>query len=812
VATALTEPPRLAAPRARRPRTAWDALAAHPDVVTTLLVAGLLCFATFHAKGGLKLESMTTVEIVVTLVAGAIAAGVAISWRGSGRAYGVWAVSLLAALAALTGLSVVWSVTPDASWEDASRMLAYAAVFGASVALVRVAPGRWAGVLGGVTLASVVVCAYALLTKVFPGSLSPSNTYARLEEPFGYWNAVGLTAAMGAIGCMWLAARRTGHALLSALAYPAMGLLLLVLALAYSRGALAALALAAVLWLCVVPLRLRGAAVLLAGAVGAGAVAAYAFSTHALSAEGVELAQRTTAGHRLGALAAVMLVALTIVGVGIGFRSATHPPSKLARSRAGVVLVALVLAAVIAFAGALAHSHRGFTGSISHAVNALTDPNAKTPPNTPGRLTAVASVRARYWKEAIEVFDAHPVAGAGAMGYQTARLRYRKAPLVVAHAHGFVVQTLADLGLVGLALVLGLFLCWAAAAGRATHPLNRSWTPWKAWRDPRSGPRPGWHALGPRPYSPERVALLTMLCVVACFGAHSLIDWTWYVPGDAIAALICAGWLAGRGPLPGFAGAEEPTSRVRASAPRSLAEIGYPRLATAAVALAAALLAAWSQWQPQRSEDARQLALERLGHDPRGALAAARDAVSRDPLSPLAAITLAEIEQATGSPALARARLQKLVREQPSNPATWLALGRYDLAHDPRMALPAMNAAIYLNPESIAPELLSPARADREAVEIYNEYIQALRASRAVTTAPSSGGTVATGPSIRHVKAVRRRQRARRRAARAKAPTVHAVVIPARPKTTTSGATKSAPAGTFRVGQVAKEAFQHSSR
>ena len=37
------------------------------------------------------------------------------------------------------------------------------------------------------------------------------------------------------------------------------------------------------------------------------------------------------------------------------------------------------------------------------------------------------------------------------MGYQTARLRYRTAPLVVAHAHGFVVQTLADLGLVGLA-------------------------------------------------------------------------------------------------------------------------------------------------------------------------------------------------------------------------------------------------------------------------------------------------------------------------------------------------------------------------
>ena len=64
---------------------------------------------------------------------------------------------------------------------------------------------------------------------------------------------------MGAIGCMWLGARRAGHALLNALAYPAMGLMLVTLLLAYSRGALVALAIGVALWLCIVPLRLRGA-------------------------------------------------------------------------------------------------------------------------------------------------------------------------------------------------------------------------------------------------------------------------------------------------------------------------------------------------------------------------------------------------------------------------------------------------------------------------------------------------------------------------------------------------------------------------
>ena len=74
-------------------------------------------------------------------------------------------------------------------------------------------------------------------------------------------------------------------------------------------------------------------------------------------------------------------------------------------------------------------------------------------------------MRARYWKQALQVFDAHPALGAGAEGYETASLRYRTAPLEVRHAHGFVVQTLADLGVVGLALALALLVAWMAAAG-----------------------------------------------------------------------------------------------------------------------------------------------------------------------------------------------------------------------------------------------------------------------------------------------------------------------------------------------------------
>jgi O-antigen ligase len=560
---------------------------------------------------------------------------------------------------------------------------------------------------------------------------------------------------------MWLGARRAGHAVLNALAYPAMGVLLLTLALAYSRGALAALVIGLVLWFSIVPLRVRSAAVLIPGLLAAGAVAAWDFSKHALSAENVPAAERAAAGHQLGALIVAMVVLLLLTGLAVGFLTGRKAPSPVVRRNAGALLLALIVLALVGFAGALAHSHRGLTGSVSHAVDSLTNPNAKPPPNTPARLTAVASVRARYWKEALQIWEAHPALGAGAAAYQTARQRYRTETLEVRHAHGFVVQTLADLGLVGLILAFALLVSWMTAAGRATHPFNRRWTSWRAWRDIRTGARPGWRRW-PEPYTPERIGMLSMLCVVVVFGAHSLIDWTWYVPGDACAALLCAGWLAGRGSLSAPAlvaapSAERTDPGVRPADTRhplliSLDRLGHVRVALAAAVLVAAVLAAWSQWQPQRSEDARQQGLSLLARNPNAALGAANAAVSRDPLSAEALMTLAHVQQVSGHQALARATLQRAVRLQPSNPQTWLALGRYDVANDPRAALQEIQAAIYLNPEAIAPEALAK---ERQAVEIHNDYIQALRAAQA--PAPASSGSAPPGRAAGGVRRAPRR-------------------------------------------------------
>ena len=284
------------------------------------------------------------------------------------------------------------------------------------------------------------------------------------------------------------------------------------------------------------------------------------------------LAERASAGHQLGIALVAMVFVLLAAGLAIGFASAQRAPSLEARRQAGVLVLILLALVPVAFVGALALSSRGLGGSLSNGWRNLTDPHANgNIANSPDRLTAVASVRARYWNEALKIAKAHKALGVGAGGYATVRPRYRADTLDVRHAHGYVVQTLADLGAVGMGVSLALLAAWLAAATRTVG----------LWG-------PGRHA----PWTPERVGMATLLSVCVVFGVHSFVDWTWFVPGNAVLALLCAGWLAGRGPT------VEPIVRLK---PARLTVREPWRIGLAVVAVAVALVAAWTSWQPQRA-------------------------------------------------------------------------------------------------------------------------------------------------------------------------------------------------------------------
>ncbi len=659
--------PRAFTRRLTLPRVAVEPLA-------TLAFGAVLTAVALEGGGGLQLGPLTKVELAVDVAAGGLVAAAIIVGGHTRRLWGAVTLGLMGALVVLTALSISWAVEPSAAWEEANRTLAYLATLASGVALVRLFPQRWTSLLGGVVLAGVAICGYALLTKVFPGALNPDEVYARLREPFGYWNAVGLMAALAAPACLWLGARRSGHAAVSALAYPALGLLIVAVLLAYSRGALLALACGCAVWFAVVPLRLRGAAVLATSALGGGLVALWTFAQNPLSSDNVPLADRVSAGHELGILLVAMLIVLLLAGMAIGFASAQRAPSPDTRRQAGVVVLTALALVPVVFVGALALSQRGLGGSLSKGWKDLTDPQASTPANDPNRLTAVGSVRARYWNEALKIFRAHKVLGVGAGGYATARPRFRNDTLDVRHAHGYVVQTLADLGIVGMAVSLALLAAWLAAAERTVGIFGRE---------------------RHRPWTPERVGMATLLAICVVFGVHSFVDWTWFVPGNAILALLCAGWLAGRGPT------DEPIVRRE---PARLAVRDPLRIALATGAAAIALVAAWTSWQPQRAvaKGSDALATAEGGNYPQ-ARAQIADAERINPLSVDLLFQQSAIAGAGGDVAGARRALQDAVRKEPANPATWLNLAQFELDHGNKpQALSAIGSALYLDPRSQA--------------------------------------------------------------------------------------------------------------
>ena len=462
----------LAGPVSRAPRRTvtipLPRVAGGGVLATSIALA--IAAASFVAAGGLRLERTTNVLIAAMLGGAALVATALVQrpWTKDAPLFGGGPLLAFALLAGLTALSVSWSLAPSDSWVEAGRTLAYLSLFAAGIALVRLMPQQWAAVLAGVAGGCLIVCGWALLTKVFPASLASEETYARLREPFAYWNSVGLMAAVGVLPLLWLGARRTGHAALNALAWPAIGLLLVCLMLSYSRGALVALLAGLALWFVVVPLRLRGAVALAGAVLGAAPVIAWAFSQDGLTTDRAPIAARVDAGHEFGALLLLMAAVLLVAGLAVQFAAAQRPPTARERRIAGrAALGVLALIPVIGLI-ALATAPGGVDGQVSKAWTQLTDPNAKTPANTPDRLTATSSVRARYWREALDIHATQPWIGSGAGAYATVRTRFRTDTLAVRHAHGYVVQTLADLGWVGLAVSLLAAAAWLLTALRAT--------------------------------------------------------------------------------------------------------------------------------------------------------------------------------------------------------------------------------------------------------------------------------------------------------------------------------------------------------
>jgi O-Antigen ligase len=649
-----------------------------PDLLAALLIAAAIVALAMISAGGVDnltaTPGNTWTEIAVTVL-GAATVGVVVIIGPPGRRWGLGTVLLMAALTALEGLSILWSYLADSSWLASSQAVSYLAAFAAAVCVARVAPNRWRALLGGFAIAMTALCGWSLLVKVFPSTLASSTTPGRLQAPFGYWNAIGLCAALGLPACLWAGVRRDRGRFLAGLAAPALCLLLSVAVLSYSRSADAAGAVAVALWLIFVPLRLRSVVMLAIGAIGATVISAWMLTHGALKNGSATLAAQDHAGHTFGLVIAVVLVLVTACGFAAARAMDRIRVPATVRQRTGWALVALLVLGVLCAIGAVAASSHGLTGEISHGWNELTSTNAHVSDSAAGRVFQFGSSRPTYWHEAIHVGEHALFKGVGLLGFGVARLRYTTDPSVVSEAHGYLFETFADLGLLGVVITLALLASWLIAAAR---PL--------ALRVRASGLDAG--------QSAERDGMVALAAIVIAFGVQSTLDWTWFFSGVTVPVLVCAGWLAGRGPLVAPA-------RVPATAPNRPGLLDRLAARPAAAATVVALLVAagligWMQWRPLHS--GQQLIRSESANSTAAAFPLARSATSSDPLSIAPYPWLCSLEMDIHNVSAARSELVKAKNLQPQNPATWMNLGVFDFHHRRiTQALPEFERAIALD-------------------------------------------------------------------------------------------------------------------
>lgn len=657
----------------------------------------------FATGGGIDVARTGTVLAIIVLAV-TVAFGRA-AWTGRlPRPFsGAAALLLMATFAGLAALSVSWSILPGDSNFDAVRVMTYAVIVAGGALAAQLMPGRGREVVVGLLLAALLICAYGLVSRIHPAWFPESDAYSRVRMPFEYWNAVGAVAVFGLLASLWAGTTRALDTRVVALSYAAGGVFLLTLALSQSRGAMATLLLTLGLWLLLAPRRLRSAGWLAAVAVVTLPLIAWAFGQAALSSDFVAPAQRAETGSRLGLLIMLMIAALAAVGWAVERGRRLHHLSPRRRYLVGrALLVALAISPILLAGGVAMSSDQGL-GKITAGVGDMFDPDEAAPSNSPDRLTQTSSLRARYWRDAFKVFADNTVHGTGADTYYASRLPYRHDTIKVRHAHGFVPQMMADLGVLGLLVTLSLAVAWLAAMGRALGSSRAA--PYR-WLDDEGD---------------RRLAELMIALIAVAFGLHSAIDWTWYVPGVAAFGLLTAGWTFGRrrrlGGSETGGGTESSTTQGNRAA----------RLATSAGIALIGLIAAYGVYQPARAAQKVNSGYQLLADGrPQAALRAGVQAHDIDPTSDEPYYLQAAAYNNLRRTSAADAALTEAASMQPANPDTWIRLADYRLSklRDPERALEALKPLLFLSPNNERGTALR-ARAEQElATRLLREQLE----------------------------------------------------------------------------------------
>jgi hypothetical protein len=466
-----------------------------------VLVAGPVLLAFFD--GGFFAQPRLVAAVVAWLLV--LLAALASERPLPRHAPGRLAVAGLVLLSVWSALSLTWAPLGGPAIADVQRLVLYSGVLIAAAAWLG-RGGAAAAVEPGVALGSAVVLGYGMSERFLPDLIELERSwlaFGRLEQPITYWNGMGLLAAMGLVAGARLAgnpARPVALRMAGAAVAPLLGGGML---LTLSRSAFAAAAAGLLLLLALSHERGQARSVALI-ALAAGVTAGLAAALPGLDAPGTERASSSSGVVLLGAtvlLSAAAALAQRRFGMARDDAAQKHSGAPHRRRTAvAVVLGLLVLAATVAAVGSSRRAETEGSG-----------------PRTTQRLASIESARYRYWEVALETFAAEPLKGAGSAAFRVEWAREGEQGSAARDAHSLYLETAAELGLVGVAL-LGVFFAGLLASARRALAVDRA------------------AGVGPA-------------AVVFAWAFHAGLDWDWELPAVTLPALVCAGLLVALGDL-----------------------------------------------------------------------------------------------------------------------------------------------------------------------------------------------------------------------------------------------------------------------
>jgi O-Antigen ligase len=538
--------------------------------------------------------------------------------------------ALLAGLALLSGLSVIWASDDGVALEEATRVASYAGVFGLVVCVTQRGQARpW---LSGLAIGIVVVGLCAVLSRLLPGLPGGDEEITRflpaaegrLSYPIGYWNALAAICAIGVALLTWfgVAARTMALRSLSIAAIPMLGL---AMYLTSSRGGIFAVAVGLVALLVLEHRRVRLLGGIALGGLGTVLVILLARTEPALLQGATDAEARTQGAEMLGAMVVVVFATgaarLVLDGVLIRIRV---PPMWRRIALAGIAALAIVAVAL----SDPAERFDAFKEVPTAHAGGETDFIASHLASGSG------SGRWQFWGVAVDAIQAEPLHGIGAGAYRDFWNQHAPISRVTGDAHSLYLEQLGELGPLALLLVLGFILVGPV------HALTR----------------------GDWILQPERAVAVS---VVATGAASAAIDWTWEVTAAFGSVVVALSLLSG--PALGSEENDEADARERSLLPWGLATVATGSLA---VLLAATIFLSHREVSASQ-EAARDGDLARAAEEARRAIALA-------PWASEPRLQLALVQESAGALDAAADSAGEASDRAPDNWQVWLARARID--------------------------------------------------------------------------------------------------------------------------------------